>query len=156
MVGGAVVGVNGDRAQARRQVLGDEDEIAAVGRLVFLALVDAERGRVRLAGMNSLPGVHEFRRAVDERLEKARAQRVLRWHVEVAADERAVGVRQRLVGAIALAPGYFPVSLAVQFSQPPDLRGAMAARVVLEGRGGTAERAKRGPGHYLERRARHC
>src|SRR5205823_1623239 len=134
----AVVGVNGDRAQARRQILRDEDEVAAVGRLVLLALVYAERMRVRLAGMNSLPGVDEFRRAIDERLEKARAQRILRWHVEVAADERAVRVRQRLVGAIALAPGRFPVSLAVQFAQPLDLRGAMAARVVLEVRGGHA------------------
>src|SRR5437763_15850744 len=60
MVRGAVRAIDGDAAQTRRQVLGDEDVITAVRRLPFVPLVHAEGMRVRLPGMEVLPGIDEL------------------------------------------------------------------------------------------------
>src|SRR5256885_873916 len=116
MVGGAVRAVDGDAAKTRRQVLGDEDVVAAVRRLSFVALVHAEGVRMRRARIERLPGVDEHRRAVDERLEEARPQRILGRQIEVAADERARRAGEASVGSLLLAAGGFPVSFAMQLA----------------------------------------
>src|SRR2546423_7720487 len=155
MVGGAVGAVDGDAAKTRRQILGNEDVVAAVRRLSFVALVHAEGVRMRRAGIERLPGVDEHRRAVDERLEEARAQRILGRQIEVAADERARRAPEAPVRSFLLAAGGFGVSFAVQLAQALDLRCAVPARVVLEMRGDDAQRTPRRVDHRFERRARH-
>src|SRR5256714_2913548 len=155
MVGGAVGAVDGDAAKTRRQILGDEDVVATVRRLSFVALVHAEGGRMRRAGIERLPGVDEHRRAVDERLEEARAQRILGRQIEVAADQCARRAGDAAIGSFVLAARRFRISFAVQLAQALDLRGAVPARVVLEMGGDDAQRTPRRLDRDFERRARH-
>src|SRR4051794_26060407 len=96
MVRREIVRVDGNGTQMRYEVFGDEDVVAAIGRLPLAALMHAECVRVRPRGMQALPRVHELRRAVDECFEKAGAQWILGRHVEVPTDERALGMRQLL------------------------------------------------------------
>src|SRR5438045_6412244 len=102
VIGGAILRVDRNRAQARHQVFGEENIVAAVGRLTFLALVHAKGMRMRLAGMQRFPGIDELRHVGEKRLEHARAQRILGRQVEVAADDRALRVRQRREGTLAV------------------------------------------------------
>src|SRR3954470_13543987 len=83
MVRGAVRAVDADAAKTRRQVLGDEDVVAAVRRLSFVALVHAEGVRMRRTGIQVLPCVDELRGAADECLEEASAQRIFGRQIEV-------------------------------------------------------------------------
>src|SRR3954470_21515604 len=117
MVRGTIVGIDRDGTQARHQVLGNEDEVTAVRRLPILPLVHPEGVRMRLAGMRGLPRVYELRCAVDKSLQEATAQRIVRRHVEVAADERALRMRQRLVGAVAFTARGFKVRRGMQLAQ---------------------------------------
>ncbi|MBI3517078.1 MAG: hypothetical protein HY060_23855 [Proteobacteria bacterium] len=60
--------VDPDVADARRQVVADEDEVAAVrAGGPQLAIADAAGRRVGLAGMRDRPGIAEGRRTVAER-----------------------------------------------------------------------------------------
>src|SRR5205814_9910818 len=113
----AVVAAGRERAQPRREMLGDEDVIAAIRRLAFLALVHTEGGRARHAAVERLPGVHELGRAANESLQESRAQRILRRQVEVAADDRRLRMRERAVRTLVLLGDALEVGFAVQLAQ---------------------------------------
>src|SRR5437868_5953301 len=116
MVRRTVRGVNGDRAYPGCQVFRNEDVIAAVRRLAFLALVDAEGMGMCFAWVKDLPGVGEFRRPVDERLEEAAAQRVIRGHVEVATNESAFRMRQRRERTFGVLAYDLAIGLAMELA----------------------------------------
>jgi len=80
--------VDADRPQARLEVGAHEVEIAVeLGAAGLHLHVDAERRRMRDAGIELLPGVDERRRPVFERRLHPRVQRVDRLKVEIAGDD---------------------------------------------------------------------
>src|SRR3954471_11229551 len=156
VVGGAVRAVDRDGAQPRRQILADEHVIATVGRLSFPALMHTKRVGMRHAGIETGPDIDELWRAVDEPFGEARAQRILGRQVEVTADEGARRSGHAPVRTFLLASSILAVTFAVQLAQALDLRGAMAARVVLQMRGDDAQRPERRFDYEVERHARHA
>src|SRR5258706_12689371 len=105
MVGGLGQAVDAHAFEPGNQVLGHEYIVAAVRRFAFGGLVDAERGRMRLAGMARLPGPDEARRGLrSEGLLHFPAKRILRRHVEIAAYDRARRARIGFEDARVLVP----------------------------------------------------
>ena len=147
-----------DRFQAGLQVLADEHVVAAVRRSCpSFRSCTWKVGGCGSPGCRALPGVEEFRRVLEKRFEKARTQRILRRHVEVAADDAARRAGERAGTALRrLSRAGLRCTSTMEFPQPLDLRGAMAARVVLEVRAGDAQRAERRVHRSPRPRARHA
>src|SRR5688500_2356330 len=129
VVRGAIVAVDADGAQARRELGRDEDEVAAVGCLPFLGLVHAERRRMGLARVQRLPGVHQAE------IEDPAVQRVAGRQVEVAAQDRAqsLGLGAKRARLVDLPARGF--AFEEDLPQAADLRGAVLAGAALDNRG---------------------
>src|SRR6266850_8508706 len=78
------LGIHGDGVYAAREVLADEDEVAAIGSLAVALRMHAERGRVRVAAVRDRPRVAIRRGARRKRLLDLRMRGILRREVEVA------------------------------------------------------------------------
>src|SRR5687767_11480229 len=120
------LGVDAQRAKARRKIRRDKHVVAAVGHL---AVVQMEGVLARLAGIQRLPCIDEAR------LEHAPVVRIVVLQVEVAAHERAPAPFIRFVAARFFDQEVLGARFEVQLAQPVDLRGAVVFRVVLQVRG---------------------
>ena len=136
MVGGVGPQIDPEGAQARSQVVGDEEEISAMGAGRPLPMIEhAARRIVRAAGIQRRPGIHQARKAIVEWGQHGGVLFRITLHVEVTTEHRRRRSFDTGIGAVVgrrTGMQRLLDDLGMQLAEAIDLGAAMGQGVVLQ------------------------